>query len=89
VAGWKDERVRGNTADGTAWRRSSHCYGGDCVEAGVRRGREEVLLRDSKHPESRAIPLAFQDWPVFMDLVRNAARDESFDLVVPLTPAGC
>jgi len=61
------------------WRRSSRCYAGNCVEVSARSDR--VLIRDSKHPELAAIALAYSDWAVFMDLVRDARWGASFDLI--------
>jgi hypothetical protein len=63
------------------WQRSSRCYAGNCVEVSAHDDSDVVLLRDSKHPEAPAIGMAFSDWSVFMDLVRDAEWGESFDLV--------
>jgi Domain of unknown function (DUF397) len=62
------------------WHRSSQCRDGHCIEVGFR--RDVVLLRDSKHPERPAIPLAFQEWSAFMVRMRNAVWGDSFDLTV-------
>ncbi|HEV3174224.1 MAG TPA: DUF397 domain-containing protein [Actinocrinis sp.] len=67
-----------------SWRRSSRCPDGHCVEVSVQ--ADVVLLRDSKCPERRAIPLAFAEWSVFMERMRNAVWGDSFDLATPTGP---
>jgi len=61
------------------WLRSSQCYAGNCVEARADDG--VVLLRDSKHPDRKAIALDFPEWSAFMNLVRDSRWGDSFDLV--------
>jgi hypothetical protein len=46
------------------WRKSSFSQNGDCVE--VNFSREEVLVRDSKHPDQGILAFSPSEWSTFI-----------------------
>jgi predicted secreted Zn-dependent protease len=54
-----------NAVDHAAWRRSSHCTNGTCVE--VARVGDRYLIRDSKQPQMTALSFAEDQWAAFVD----------------------
>jgi hypothetical protein len=57
-----------------AWRRSTKCAGGDCVE--IRIAGEEVAMRDSKNPDAAILQFSGEGWQAFV----AAIQDGEFDL---------
>jgi len=52
-----------NSTKQPAWRRSSECANGTCVEVAVVQG--EYLIRDSKHPEQEPLHFSEDELTVF------------------------
>jgi hypothetical protein len=78
MSGWQgDAQPQG----AVRWSRSSRCYTGSCVEVGICEDTDIVLVRDSKHPDARAIAVDLRDWAVFIDIVRDTCRGGSFNAV--------
>ena len=48
----------------TAFRRSSFCQTGACVEWGL--DQDGVVLRDSKHPDGPALRFTPEEWRAFV-----------------------
>ncbi len=46
-----------------AWRRSTRCSGGQCVE--VAKVGDQVLLRDSKNPQQTPLTFSADGWDAF------------------------
>ncbi len=65
----------GEAAPALAWRRSSFCASGECVEVAVRDGM--VLVRDSKSPQSGALAYSADE---FRSFVRGVIAGEFSDL---------
>lgn len=57
----------------SAWRRSSRCAGGDCVEIRIAGG--EVAMRDSKHPDAAILQFSGDGWQAFVAAVRAGEFD--------------
>jgi hypothetical protein len=53
----------------TQWRRSSYCADGACVE--IAEHGDDVLMRDSKHPEQPFLRFDRTTWRDFIDAVAN------------------
>jgi hypothetical protein len=56
-----------------AWRRSSRCAGGDCVE--IRIAGKEVAMRDSKSPDAVILQFSGEEWQAFVAAVRAGEFD--------------
>jgi hypothetical protein len=54
-----------NAIDRAAWRKSSRCTNGTCVE--VARIGDRYLIRDSKQPQIRALSFTEEEWTAFVD----------------------
>jgi predicted secreted Zn-dependent protease len=54
-----------NTVEHAAWRTSSHCTNGTCVE--VARVGDRYLIRDSKQPQNTALSFTEEQWTAFVD----------------------
>ena len=66
---------RGASEPGTAWRRSSSCAAGECVEVAAQDGM--VLLRDSKNPQAGVHRYSVDEFQAF---VRGCRAGEFDDL---------
>jgi hypothetical protein len=61
-----------------AWRRSSRCSSGTCVEVatvGTARTVNEVRVRDSKDPHSPELAFGTAAWHTFIEGVKNGDLD--------------
>jgi Domain of unknown function (DUF397) len=56
-----------------AWRRSSRCAGGDCVEIMI--AGEEVAMRDSKNPDDAILRFSGAGWQAFVAAVQAGEYD--------------
>ncbi len=65
----------GQAAAALAWRRSSFCASGECVEIAARDGK--VLIRDSKAPESGVLTYSAEE---FRSFIRGVTAGEFSDL---------
>jgi hypothetical protein len=52
------------TIDAPAWKRSSRCSGGQCVE--VAQVGDRVLIRDSKNPDVEPLAFTMPEWADFV-----------------------
>jgi len=59
----------------TAWRRSTRCEAGTCVE--VRRVGDVIEVRDGKDPDGPVLLYTFEEWEAFKAGVR--AGDFEFE----------
>ena len=60
-------------AEGSVWRKSSFCSGGQCVEAIVQ--NDVIALRDSKSPHGRVIKFTIGEWATFIDSIKTGEFD--------------
>jgi hypothetical protein len=58
--------MEGNSA--LSWRKSSRSgnNGGQCIEVAVRPVDEEIMVRDSKNPESMRLAFPPESWNLFI-----------------------
>lgn len=61
-------------SDDLAWRRSTSCGGGACVEVAL--SGLEVLVRDGKDPSGTVLRYSLEEWTAFLD----GAQAGEFDL---------
>jgi hypothetical protein len=57
----------------SAWRRSSRCSGGDCVEIKIADG--DVAMRDSKDPDAAILRFSGDGWRAFVAAVQAGEFD--------------
>jgi Domain of unknown function (DUF397) len=60
-------------AEGLAWRRSTRCDSGSCVEVAVTEDR--VLLRDSREPDGPRLSVSRTEWLEFLAWARRDFTD--------------
>ena len=68
----------GEAASALAWRRSSFCASGECVEVATRGGM--VLIRDSKAPGAGVLTYSADE---FRSFIRGVVAGQFNDLVDP------
>jgi Domain of unknown function (DUF397) len=56
------------------WRRSTASGGGNCAE--VCFAGEQVLMRNSQHPERAVLSFSRQEWDAFLTGVRDGEFDD-------------
>lgn len=56
-------------AEGLAWRRSTRCDSGTCIEVAVTDDR--VMVRDSREPDGPRLVLTHAEWADFVAWVRR------------------
>ena len=59
----------------TAWRRSSRCEGGNCLE--VAETEAGIAVRDSKRPDGPLLRFSRLEWAQFLDGVKDGDFESS------------
>jgi hypothetical protein len=52
----------------TAWTKSTFCGSTTCVE--IRRDGDDILMRDSKHPDNEPLRFGPDEWETFIGRIR-------------------
>jgi hypothetical protein len=60
-----------------AWRKSSFCASGECVEIAQQNGA--IMLRNSKDPTSRVLRYTAEEWRSFVRGIMAGEFDDIFD----------